>query len=64
MTPHIFGHGYAGTARDVVTAAVLAGLTEEEIAKALEQLADYTADHITDRLRGSLEDVREERRGG
>ena len=62
VMPHIFGGNRARIARDIVTAAVLADMSEEEIAAALESLADYAADHISERLRGSLEDVRDERR--
>jgi hypothetical protein len=63
MMPHIFGSGRARVARDVVTAAVLADMSEEEIARALEQLADYAADKISERLRDSREAGADDRLG-
>lgn len=54
--PEIYGPRRA--VRDVVTAAVLADLTVEEIEAALESLADYSARVITDRLRNDLRDAR------
>jgi hypothetical protein len=53
ITPAIFGG--RSVVRNVVTAAALADLSVEEIARALEQLADYTADHVTGRLRDALD---------
>lgn len=55
IMPAIFGPGTV--VRDVVTAAVLANLSVEEISRALERLADYSADRITGRLRDALEEV-------
>ena len=56
ITPHIFGPGTV--VRDIVTARAFANLDVEEIARALERLADYSADRIADRLRESLDEVR------
>lgn len=58
MAPAIFGGRRARFVRDVVTAAVLADMSEDEIVVALEALADYAADHISERLRDSLDEVR------
>ena len=52
ITPAVLGRRAA--VRDVVTAAALAGLSVDEMARALTQLAHYSADHITDRLRSDL----------
>jgi hypothetical protein len=57
LGPEIFS-GPSG-ARDVVTAAVLADLSVDDLARALEQLADFTARWVTDQLR---EDLRQSRR--
>ncbi len=51
ITPAIFGRP---AMRDVVTAAVLSELSVEDIARALDQLAFYAADRVTDRLRSDL----------
>jgi hypothetical protein len=56
ITSAIFGPRSA--LRDVVTAAALADLSVDDIARALDQLAAYAADHITDRLRQALDDAR------
>lgn len=56
IAPAIVGRRSA--IRNIVTAAALAKLSVEDIARALEQLADYSADHITGRLRSALEDAR------
>lgn len=58
LAPHIFGGDRARIARNVVTAAVLADLSVAELARALEHVADYAADRITERLRRSLAEVR------
>ena len=58
LTPAIFGRGPARAVRDVITAAVLADMSEAEIARALEHLADFAADRISERLRTSMEKVR------
>ncbi len=58
LTPHIFGGDRARIARNVVTAAVLADMSVDDLARAMEHVADYAADRITERLRGSLEEVR------
>ena len=55
--PEIWGP--ARGIRNVVTAAVLADLSVEEIESALESLADYSARVITDRLRDDLRKARE-----
>ena len=60
--PHVFGRGAARTVRDVITVAVLTDMSEDDMVRALEGLADYAADRISERLRDSLEDVREDRR--
>jgi hypothetical protein len=44
--------------RNIVTASALADLSVDEIARALEQLASYSADRITDRLRSAYDDAR------
>jgi len=62
IMPHIFGHGPARAVRDVVTAAALASMSEENIARALEHLADYASDRISETLRNSLEKARDEQR--
>jgi len=53
ITPAIIGE--RGALRDVVTAAALANLSVEDIARALDQLAFYAADRVTDRLRSALD---------
>ncbi len=58
ITPAIFG---SPTARDVVTAVTFASLSVDEIARALERLADFSADRITGRLRDALEKVQRAR---
>ena len=44
--------------RDLITAAMLATLSVDEIVEVLESLADYSARVITDRLRDDLRDAR------
>jgi len=56
IAPAIFGGPSA--VRDVVTAAALAGLSVEDVARALRQLAYYSADQVSDRLRSALDDTR------
>jgi len=51
-----------GVVRDVVTARALAGQSVAEIERALERLADYSADRITERLREAMEKVQHDRR--
>jgi len=58
--PAFFG---PGAVRDIVTARALAGQSVEEIQRSLERLADYSADRITERLRGALEKVQRDRTG-
>jgi hypothetical protein len=58
LTPRIFGGDRARVVRNVVTAAVLADMSVEELSRALEHVADYAADRIMERLRRSLEEVR------
>ncbi len=60
IAPAIF---VGGAVRDVVTARALAGQSVEEIRVALERLADYSADRITERLREALEKVQRQRSG-
>lgn len=55
ISPMIFGLGTV--VRDVVTAASLSALSVEEIARALERLADFSADVVTNHLRDALEKV-------
>jgi hypothetical protein len=54
--PAIFGT--RSGVRDIVTAAMLADLSAEEAAAALESLADFSARVITDRLRDDLREAR------
>lgn len=61
IAPHIFGPRPANTIRDVVTAAALANMSVDDIARALEHVADFAADRVSERLRDSLEEVRERR---
>jgi hypothetical protein len=56
--PEVFG---PGAVRDVVTAAAIANLSVEEMARALEQLAEFTAYQITDQLRYDLAEIRRNR---
>ena len=62
IAPHIFGPRPARTLRDIVTAAALANMSTEDMARALEHLADFAADRVSERLRDSLEEVRDRRR--
>ncbi|MGE0556449.1 MAG: hypothetical protein AB7R55_23735 [Gemmatimonadales bacterium] len=55
ISPAIFGRS---AVRDVVTAATLSSLSVEEIARSLDQLAFYTSEKVTDRLRSALHDAR------
>lgn len=55
ISPAVFGPGTV--VRDVVTAASLAGLSVDEIAAALERLADFSADRVTDHLGDALAKV-------
>jgi hypothetical protein len=56
--PEVFG---PGAVRDVVTAAAIANLSVEEMARALEQLAEFTAYQITEQLRYDLAEARRSR---
>jgi hypothetical protein len=56
IAPSIFGPGHV--VRTVVTAAALANQSVDEIARAMERLADYSSDHITEHLRDALDRVR------
>jgi hypothetical protein len=56
IAPSIFGPGHV--VRNVVTAAALANQSVEEIARAMERLADYSSDHVTEHLRDALNRVR------
>ena len=58
IAPHIFGGRRAAFARDIVTAAALGSLSEDEMITALEALASYAGDRISEKLRDSLEKVR------
>ena len=58
IAPHIFGGRRAGFVRDIVTAAALGSLSEEDMVVALKALADYAGDRISEKLRDSLEKVR------
>lgn len=49
-------HGEDSVTRDVVTAAALADMSVEELARTLERISDYCADRITNRLRSDLRD--------
>ncbi len=57
IAPHIFGP-HPGI-RNVITAGALAGLSVEELADGLEELADYAADRVTRRLQRDLYRSRE-----
>jgi len=56
--PEVFG---PGAVRDVVTAAAIANLSVEEMARALQQLAEFTAYQITEQLRYDLAETRRSR---
>lgn len=58
IAPHVFGGHRALAVRDIVTAAALSDLSEEDMALALEGLADFAGDRISERLRESLEKTR------
>ncbi|NNM35371.1 MAG: hypothetical protein HKO53_20015 [Gemmatimonadetes bacterium] len=58
IAPHVFGGRRAALIRDMITAAALSGLSEEDMIVALEALADYAGDRISEKLRDSLEEVR------
>ncbi|HSM61370.1 MAG TPA: hypothetical protein VK849_11255 [Longimicrobiales bacterium] len=51
----------SGAVRDVVTAAAIAELTVEETVQALEELAEFAATAITERLRRDMAEARENR---
>jgi hypothetical protein len=55
ITPSL--NGSPSPTQDVVTAAVLADMSVEELARTLERVSDYCADRITDRLRADLRSV-------
>jgi len=52
--PEIYGEGVV---RDVVTAAAILDLSEDDMVRALERLAGFAATHITEQLRADLLDV-------
>jgi hypothetical protein len=52
VTGHVVGVGPA--ANDIITAAVMSSLTVEEIATALEGLAEFSADRLSARLQGDF----------
>lgn len=58
IAPHVFGGRGAATIRDMVTAAALSQLSEEDMVVALGALADYAGDRISEKLRDSMEKVR------
>lgn len=60
LTPRVWGFGSA--ARDVITAGMLSTLSVDDLARMLERLGDYAADHITEELRSDLRKVRDDRR--
>ena len=60
LTPTVSGPAAAGAAGGVLTAAALTRLTVTDYERILEQLADYTADVMTDELREDLRDVRDD----
>jgi len=49
---------YGGVANTVITATALASLSVEEMEIALESLADFSADHLAEKLREALRKVR------
>jgi hypothetical protein len=58
LTPAIFGGRRQSITRNVVTAAVLSSLSVDDLVRALETLADYSADHLTRRLLNAQDDSR------
>lgn len=50
--------GLGESATNVVTAAIFATLTEDQMAAALTALAEHAADHATDRLQDAYDEVR------
>jgi len=52
------GSDYGATANTAITAAALASLSVEEMEIALESLADFSADHLAEKLREALRKVR------
>lgn len=59
LTPTISGPG-SSAAGGVLTAAALTSITVADYERILMQLADYTADVMTDELREDLRDVRDD----
>ena len=59
LTPTISGPG-SSAAGGVLTAAALTSITVADYERILQQLADYTADVMTDELREDLRDVRDD----
>ncbi|HEX6589154.1 MAG TPA: hypothetical protein VF039_09030 [Longimicrobiales bacterium] len=60
LTPTISGVQGATAAGGILTAAALTRITVEEYEDVLVQLADYTADVMTEELREDLRDVRDD----
>jgi hypothetical protein len=61
LTPFVFGGNRVPTG--AITASVLNTVTVADFQRALEQLADFSSNEITDTLREALRDVREKNRG-
>jgi hypothetical protein len=61
LTPFVFGGNRVPTG--AITASVLNTVTVADLQRALEQLADFSSNEITDTLREALRDVREKNRG-
>jgi hypothetical protein len=53
--PEIYGEGVV---RDVITAAAIVELSEDDMVRALERLSQFAATQITDQLRADLQDTR------
>lgn len=60
ITPSVGGIEGVAAAGGILTAAALTRITVEEYQRVLEQLADYTADVMTEELREDLRDVRDD----
>lgn len=60
LTPTIGGVEGAVAAGGILTAAALTRITVEEFERVLQQLADYTADVMTEELREDLRDARDD----
>jgi outer membrane protein assembly factor BamB len=62
LTPFLYG-GDARVPTGAITAGVLNTVTVADFQRALEQLADFSSNAITDRLREALRDARDQQNG-